>query len=155
MFLISVLALTTTLQLDAHTQIQIQADQAQQHLDSRTSTWQKNVIATQGPYTLHAHTLTLSYNADNKPCVLKAVGTPVHAYGPINAQHTQIRGEVIVYDCNQQKAKVMGMANIDSHHNSLSADNIIYNLINRQLTANSSSPNRTSMTLTPNTAPQN
>ena len=128
-------AVVSSIALDSSRILELRSDEAEQDINANLSTWMGNVIANQGPYQLFADTLRIEYNDANQPCILKAVGYPVRATGPLEGESVSAEGEVLVYDCNQQKVRLARSVVLEAPEQKLEAHNVIYHFIHQRLKA--------------------
>lgn len=137
----------SSISLDESRVLTIKSDEVVQDINANVSTWTGSVLANQGPYELAADVIRLEYNELNQPCILRAVGNPVHATGPVKAEFASVQGEVLLYDCNQQKARLARSASIQGAGHNLRAENIIYDFIQRELSASGSGQSKVQVEL--------
>ncbi len=139
------IAVISSIALDDTGVLQLRSDEAQQDINANVSTWMGNVVANQGPYQLFAETLRIEYNDSNEPCILKAVGHPVRATGPLQGESVTAKGEVLIYDCNQQKARLARNVSLEAPGKQLEADNVIYDFIQKRLKASGTATTGTAL----------
>lgn len=109
--------------------IEITADSAEHDEAKRTVTYSGNVVAVQGPFTVHSDTLTL-YQPENGPQILTAEGNPVRLHQApyedreeVNA--TSARAE---YDVDGHKITLIGDAELIQKGDRVKSDRIVYDL---------------------------
>lgn len=109
--------------------IEITADTAEHDEGKRTVTYSGNVIAVQGPFTVHSDTLTL-YQPEQGPQVLTAEGAPVRLHqapheGREEVNATSQRAE---YDVDNRKIILIGDAELVQKGDRVTSDRIVYDL---------------------------
>lgn len=136
---ILLVAVASSIGVDAH-MITIESDNAVFSGYENRYEWNGNVLMTQDVYTLNARTVIVYLNDLGEPCKVTAVGEPLKAFGPYKGEDATVSGEVILYDCEQNKVRIERNAklNFPSEAMSLSADNIIYDLIEKSVHATGS-----------------
>ena len=115
--------------------LEISADFSMQDNANGVGTWKGGVLLTEGPYRLSAEEVTIEYDESNRPCVVRAIGQPVYADGPIEGESAQVQGQVLIYNCREQQARASGDAVFDDGRGRLVAENIVYNFIQKQIQA--------------------
>ncbi|XOV85068.1 MAG: LptA/OstA family protein [bacterium] len=135
------LAVAASINVDPHL-IHIESDEAIHSIEGKRYEWTGNVIITEEAYTLNARKVIVLLNDLDEPCKITAVGEPLKAFGPYKDEDATVSGEVVLYDCDQAKVRVARNAhvNIPADSMSLSADNIIYDLITKRIHATGTRP---------------
>lgn len=135
---------------DRNKPIQLEADSAQFDQNSGISTYQGNVIVTQGTMRLTADVARIyiqngefrRMEAEGKPTTFRY--QPSAGKEPINGQ-----GRRIEYDVNAAKVIVSDNARFTQGKDVFTGDRVEYNLSNDLVTANSREGNRVRITIQP------
>ncbi len=115
--------------------LEIQSDFHTQDMNTNVWTWTGNVTMVDGSYRLQADSLTIEYDERNQPCVVKATGDPVRASGATKGEVAFAEGEVLLYNCEDQAAVLIGNASHNRGDYSLAGDRIIYDFLQNQIEA--------------------
>ena len=135
-FLLSTfLSVSSSLVIVENHPVTIESDKAVHDYKTSVSEWEGNVILIDGPYTLNAEKLRVTYSKESDITLIEAVGLPVTIEGLHNGEKMVIEGNVVVYDQSEQNVVSTGNAVIINDRQTLRSPHIIYNIAERHLSA--------------------
>jgi len=133
-------SLTYALSSDARQVIHIEADQAKLDNSQLFTTYQGNVVATQGTLKIQAEKITVHYDAQQKLKTLIAIGTeknPAHFQQQMDNDPDPVHAYAVelTYQAKQQKIILKQQARISQAGNEFKGSHIVYDASNSQITA--------------------
>lgn len=147
--LIWIILATSSIDIGMDQNLNITSDHSVFEIRSNKGEWSGNVIATQPPYRMQADRLIVERTKSNEVQRIEAYGKPVTASGLVSGEHAEAEGMVILYDRADQKVSSSGQAKLEHGQKRITAPNIIYSFIDKNVKAKGDKKARVHMQLSP------
>ncbi len=116
--------------------LNIESDSATHNRKAHSSTWRGDVTVKEGDYQIKADSIEVKYNASKEPVLITAIGNTVKAHGPAQQDMIYIEGNTVIYNRAANTVSSHKQAKLHREDQTMAADNIIYNFINKTVAAN-------------------
>lgn len=151
-FLVLTISVTSTVDLGVSGLATIESDEVTLDIARNQTQWTGDVVIRQAQYELRADRVILTHDENGKAIRVEAIGNPVVATGPFEGQLAEAQGRVVLYERDLQQVSISGDSKLKLPKNSVSAENIVYNFIQKKILATGTKRKHTKLQLYPDDA---